>query len=75
MGDFSFLSGPYGYEEATQGKEWNSLHALKGIRKEERSEIICISYLELIFYKFCLSIFVSIHAVSVYKKCSYKKQR
>ena len=44
MDDFSVLSGPYAYVEATQEKELNSLHALKGIGKGERSEIICITY-------------------------------
>ena len=43
--DFSVLSGPYAYVEATQEKELNSLHALKGIGKGEKSGIIHIVYL------------------------------
>ena len=46
MGDFSFLSGPYVYEEATQGKEWNSLHALKGIGKEGKTVTLSITYIK-----------------------------
>ena len=46
MGDFSFLSGPQVYEEATQGKEWNSLHALKGIGKEGKTVTLSITYIE-----------------------------
>ena len=50
MYDFSVLSGPYVHVEATQEKELNFLHALKGIGKGERSEIICIRYLSLTFF-------------------------
>ena len=50
MGDFSVLSGPYVYVEATREKEWNSLHALKGIGKGETLAIICIRYLDLVFF-------------------------
>ena len=42
MDDFSIPTDPYAYEDATQEKEWNFLHALKGIGKGEKSEIICI---------------------------------
>ena len=45
MYDFSVLSGSYVHVEATQEKELNSLHALKGIGKKERSGVICIMYL------------------------------
>ena len=50
MGDFSFLSGPYVYEEATQGKEWNSLHALKGIGKEGKTVTLSITYIKWSFF-------------------------
>ena len=49
MGDFSIPTDPYAYEDATQEKEWNFLHALKGIGKGERCGIICIWYLYLTF--------------------------
>ena len=50
MDDFSVLAGPYICVDATQEKEWNSLHALMGIGKGEGSGIICIKYLELTFF-------------------------
>ena len=49
MDDFSVLAGPYICVDATQEKEWNSLHALMGIGKGEGSGIICIRYLYLTF--------------------------
>ena len=42
MDDFSVLGGPYICVDATQEKEWNSLHALMGIGKGEGLGIICI---------------------------------
>ena len=44
MDDFSVLSGPYAYVEATQEKELNSLHALKGIGKEGKTVTLSITY-------------------------------
>ena len=49
MDDFSVLAGPYICVDATQEKEWNSLHALMGIGKGEGLGIICIRYLFLTF--------------------------
>ena len=49
MDDFSVPAGPYVYVDATQEKEWNSLHALMGIGKGEGLGIICIRYLFLTF--------------------------
>ena len=50
MDDFSIPTDPYAYEDATQEKEWNFLHALKGIGKGERSGIISIRHLFLTFF-------------------------
>ena len=59
MADFSIPTDSYVYLDATQEKEWNSLHALKGIGKGERSGIICIRYLILNFSTItCLSLLV-----------------
>ena len=44
MDDFSVLSGPYACVEATQEKELNSLHALKGIGKEGKTITLSITY-------------------------------
>ena len=49
MDDFSIPTDSQVYLDATQEKEWNFLHALKGIGKGERLGIICIRYLQLIF--------------------------
>ena len=43
MDDFSVLSCPLVYLEAKQEKEWNSLHALKGIGKEGKTVTLSIT--------------------------------
>ena len=49
MDDFSIPTDSQVFVEATQEKEWNFLHALKGIGNGERSGIFCIRYLFLSF--------------------------
>ena len=49
MDDFSILSCPYVYVEATREKEWNSLHALKGIGKEGKTVTLSITYIKRSF--------------------------
>ena len=49
MDNFSIPTDSSVYVDASQEKEVNSFHALKGIRKGERSGIICIKYLVLNF--------------------------
>ena len=49
MYDFSVLSGSYVHVEATQEKELNSLHALKGILKEGKKVTLSITYIKRSF--------------------------
>ena len=46
MDDFSVLSDSWVYLEATQEKQLNSLHALKGIGKEGKKVTLSITYIK-----------------------------
>ena len=59
MDDFSVLSSPYIYVEATREKEWNSLHALKGIGKEGKTVTLSITYTQQSFLPFLLIISIA----------------
>ena len=59
MDDFSILSCPQVYVEATREKEWNSLHALKGIGKEGKTVTLSITYTQQSFLLFLLIISIA----------------
>ena len=44
MDDFSVPAGPWVHVDATQEKEWNSLHVLMGIGKEEKTVTLSVTY-------------------------------
>ena len=44
MDDFSVPADPQVHVDATQEKEWNSLHALMGIGKEGKTVTLSVTY-------------------------------
>ena len=63
MDDFSVLSGPYAYVEATQEKELNSLHALKGIGKEGKIVTIYATFINQSFLRASSIVALALHLV------------